>query len=240
MKNSTAVEIEEMTLAIENNDIDSVERLLDQGADINARDSHETPMLHLAVIHCAHWGTADLIKQFAVRGAALECKDGRGMTALTCAINMGIVPAARALLEAGARPNTPGANGWSPLTYAMQHFTGKCSEFVIPLLDHGADLARYQKSHDKSLLHACVRQADPALLRNLLSRGHDPRELDPETGQNALQVAANTYSTQASHDRNLQEIVSILKDWFDCQAAKDAIDEVIAALPTPTRVPKPC
>jgi ankyrin repeat protein len=78
--------------------LDAVRYLLDQGADVNARDEHGRSALTEAAFN----GNASVIKELILRGAELNARSDEG-TALDIAINTKRAEAAELLKHYGAK-----------------------------------------------------------------------------------------------------------------------------------------
>lgn len=185
----------------------------------------------------------ELMRGLTRRDVNLNQSGLPGVTPLTLCIDSGFFNATQFLIEAGADINVVDSCGLSPLSRVFRHpFAHKRVEIVCLLLDHGVDLAAYRVENDRSLLSTCVNEADPDLLRQLLARGHDPRGIEHRVG-NALDLsifenATTTARPGSKRHRDLNECQSILTTWFECQAARDAVDEVASMARTaPKKVP---
>ncbi len=91
------------------------------------------------------------------------------------------------LLARGARVEARNANGWTALTFAVEHAH---PEAVPLLLEHGADtrvLARIMPFGTRGALELAAETGQHALLRALLDQG---AEVDTTDATNALYAAA--------------------------------------------------
>lgn len=125
-------------------DIGTVRILLDLGRDANESADGLTPLIAAATTD-----QAAVIDLLLARGAAVDCRDDDGRTALTAAFSRGNEASARLLLEAGADINGAAQSHldpelgqdfnihWTPLQGAL--ISGK-RELVELALDRGADL----------------------------------------------------------------------------------------------------
>ena len=84
--------------ALRGGDVQVLGRLLDEGADIDARDGHG----QTALMRAAHEGHLDVVRLLAARGAALNHTAKYNLTALMLAVIAGHSAIARVLVEAGA------------------------------------------------------------------------------------------------------------------------------------------
>jgi ankyrin repeat protein/mono/diheme cytochrome c family protein len=94
------------------------------------------PRLGTALVFAANSGDAALVKRLLALGATLDGRGTQGATALIAAStsDTDAVEKARLLLEAGADPNMPAADGRTPVVYArMRH-----PEIVPMLIAKGA------------------------------------------------------------------------------------------------------
>jgi len=111
--------------------LDESRKLLDSGAEPNARGEHEWTALHWAAAH----GHDPIVRLLLERGADADARGGYDMRPLHWAALRGHAAAARALLAAGAAVKARNLYGMTPLHEAA---TG---ELVGVLLDAGASVA---------------------------------------------------------------------------------------------------
>ena len=133
-------------------DLEEVTRLLDKGANPNARDEFGRTAVHYAAGGTTgRHGTGAIFQLLLARGGDCCMKDSQGDTPLHYAVaaanhslsDSGDVEGRiRILLESGADPNEPNRRGYTPF-----HFSAKTDEFtrgtvvIGSLLQAGADLA---------------------------------------------------------------------------------------------------
>ena len=109
-----------------------VERLLDNGDDVNSEDwNRRTPLSHAAEYRQFH------ISQLLLeRGAIVDTRDLAGRTPLSFAAESDSPAIVQLLLEAGADINSKCHNGRTPLNYAAE---GGNPQVIALLLQRGAD-----------------------------------------------------------------------------------------------------
>ena len=100
--------------ASQSDNVDAIQKFLDEGVHVGAKDDQgNTPL------HCAARGNAiDAIKLLAGQGANPNALNDQGLTPLIVAVTSDQERAVIALLDNGANPNGVGA-GRSPLNYAI-------------------------------------------------------------------------------------------------------------------------
>ncbi len=118
--------------AAKKGDVKRVRKLLEEGANPNARDENDNTPLHWA----APWGHVDVVKLLLEHGADPNIKNKYGNTPLHLAALYGHVDVVRLLLERGADPDARNDYGKTPLHEAADR--GHL-EVVRLLLQHGAD-----------------------------------------------------------------------------------------------------
>jgi len=111
--------------------LDTVRRLLDQGADINAKGNTGATALMMA----CWWGHADIVRLLLDRGANVNARGLDGYTALMEAARYGRFEIAELLLERGAHVNSKTAMGKTARTFAKEKGHAQLEEL---LLDYGA------------------------------------------------------------------------------------------------------
>lgn len=118
--------------AVKAADCIEIKKLIQHGADVNARDaSAATPL-----IWAADAGNARVIRLLAGYGADVNARDNQGAGALMWAAYRGNAHAIRELLEAGAARDARDAEGHTPLMAAC---FGAHAEAVRALLEAGCD-----------------------------------------------------------------------------------------------------
>jgi ankyrin repeat protein len=159
---------EALIQALQKSDSTAVKRLLDAGADPNARDNGGTPVLMSAVLFAG----PDSVKLLLDRGADPNAANKAGATALMWAVPD--LAKTRPLIASGAAVNARSNNTQrTPLLIAA---TYPASVPVLQLLlDHGADI----HAKDRAGMHALGRatlSADVDVVRFLVEHGCDPNE----------------------------------------------------------------
>jgi ankyrin repeat protein len=81
--------------------LNSVKKLLEAGADVNAKDDYGDT----ALIGASKNGHTQIVKELIKEGADASAKNDNGYTALTLASMWGHIKVVRELLKAGANPN---------------------------------------------------------------------------------------------------------------------------------------
>jgi ankyrin repeat protein len=109
-----------------------VERLLDDGADVNSMDwNKRTPLSH-----AAEYRQFDISQLLLERGATVDIRDLAGRTPLSFAAESDCAEIVKLLLDAGADVNSKCENGRTPLSYAAE---GGNPQVILVLLQKGAD-----------------------------------------------------------------------------------------------------
>jgi len=107
---------EELFEAIQARDGYKVKRLLEKGANINAKDNIGWTPLHFAAYH----GITDIVRLLLEHGADINARDADGLTPLHIAAALGHVDAVRLLLRKGADPGARDNRGRTPLDLARE------------------------------------------------------------------------------------------------------------------------
>lgn len=167
--------------AVYDNDTAALQRLLQTGADPNARDEKGRSAAMLAA-------SSDLILLLRIligAGADLQRQDARGCTVLDYAIVQNHLDVVRMLLEAGVDPNVENGAGFTALCFAAGE---NRLDALRMLLEAGADPNARCRVGNFALSSAAVSNQVDAL-RMLLEAGADPNARD-SVGASALFSAA--------------------------------------------------
>ncbi len=150
--------------AAERGDRVAASRLIDAGANPNARAVDETVPLHWA----ARADDLATVKLLLEAGAAVTVADRYGVTPLYLAAENGSAPIVAALLDAGADSNAVAPIGETALMTATR--TGNIAAIKL-LLDRGAELDARDREFEQTALMLAVREAHPDAVALLLMRG---------------------------------------------------------------------
>lgn len=122
-----------------------------------------------ALIEAATAGRADEVARLVSAGAPLAAQDAQGRSALLLAVAGNHVAAARALLDAGASPNTQAANRDTP--WLLAGAMGR-AEIIAAMLPRKPDLSIRNRYGGNALIPACER-AHVEAVKLLLTSGID-------------------------------------------------------------------
>ncbi len=177
--------------------------LAESSADVNARDSDGfTPLLH--AINRNHVPSIEVL---AKNGADLEFATAGGINPLTWAIGDSKFYAAKALIEAGAKVDTPsGAEGVTPLMTAATQLMPKTRagfiaagptpvEIATLLLAKGANVNAVSKAGVTALMVAAGHDNGPMI--GLLTRAGADAGLRSAAGKTAMDIAIAADHTAA-------------------------------------------
>ncbi len=177
-----------------------------------ANDNGDRPLQYAAC-----YNQCNALKLLIANGARVRAVGKRG-TALTRAVYMGHVQAAKVLLDAGASPHE--------LITAVDCYRKECRPALVQLLiQHGADPDRgHSGLYEYASLHLACMRGETELARMLLAAGANT-EINCKKGQTALHKAA-----AAGH----AEVVVLLEDYGADQRAIDGLkrtprDRAVAA-----------
>ena len=155
--------------ASKNGDIKRINQLLDEGVDINIRDSNGWTALMVASRYSNNGSSLDTVRLLLDRGTDINIQEHGGWTALMVASrhsnNDSSLDTVRLLLDRGADTNIQDNNGWTPLMSASRYSNnGSSLDTVRLLLDRGAGIniqdskewtplmvASGESNHDSSL-----------------------------------------------------------------------------------------
>jgi len=175
----------ELSLAAMKGDVEKVELLLADGADVNGAQGDGSTALHWA----AYREDAELVRRLLEAGADVTKRTRVGeMTPLFMAAQSGSGPAVELLLEAGADAGLASTNGTTPLMVAAA--SGSVAA-VGPLLDHGVDPNAVDVNHGQTALMFAAASGRIDVMRLLAARGAevgdtslvpDPRKVEGDGG----------------------------------------------------------
>lgn len=133
------------TAIVKAKDMQTIDRLLNQGADINAVNEEGCTLLHSV---CGTYrDQADMVSKLLERGANAKARDNKGKTPLHCASFSSHVKIAAVLLDqGGADVNASDDRGDTPLIESHQ------PNMVALLLEKGANVNAQNKER-KTILH---------------------------------------------------------------------------------------
>ncbi|WNJ89862.1 ankyrin repeat domain-containing protein [Bosea sp. 685] len=134
-----------------------------------APPARSAPATGPALIEAAAAGRADEVSRLVTAGAPLDARDAQGRSALLLAVAGNHVGAARALLDAGASPNTQAANRDTP--WLLAGALGR-AEIITAMLPRKPDLTIRNRYGGNALIPACERGHVEAV-KLLLTSGID-------------------------------------------------------------------
>jgi ankyrin repeat protein len=149
---------------------ESVELLLEAGADLHARDMEYSTPLHL-VAQREVGGVRVvelLVKAGAEVDARMETENAKSVTALHLAANKGNIGVLEALLEAGASMHAKDKIGRTPLVAAIAKGTAAT---VALLLKRGASAKEFRSAFNFTALHFAAGQGKQDIVDVLVGPG---------------------------------------------------------------------
>ncbi len=120
--------------AAEDGDAAKIQRLINEGAEVNGMTNSGLSPLHYAALN-GHKAAKTAIAALVKAGADINRGDEDGITPLHIAAGYGHTEAIAGLIEAGADVNRANAGGWTPLYWAK---INKHPAAVKILIDAGA------------------------------------------------------------------------------------------------------
>jgi ankyrin repeat protein len=152
-----------LNVAVIEGNIEIVEYLVSQGADINIKDgSGETP-LQIAI----HEGKLELIKFFLSKKADVNMKDYFNETSLHEAVNKGEIEIVKLIVAHGADLNAKNNLKETPLFYAVKN---NYSDIAKYLISKGSEV-NTKDLGGRSPLHEAAYQGDLDIVKYLISKG---------------------------------------------------------------------
>ena len=178
--------------------------LLEHGADVNARDEHDSTPLHEA----ARNGRVEAIHVLLEYGADVNARKVDNTTTLHEAAQGGSIEAIRLLLELGVDVNV--RKNDDTTTWHEAAFGGSV-EAIRALLEHGTDV-NVRKNDDSTPLHEALRTRSVEAIHLLLEHGADA---------NARKNDDTTPLHEAAFDGLVEAIRVLLDHGADANARKN-------------------
>lgn len=183
----------DLLFAAEYGDTTTVNRLLDGGANIEARNvSGMTPLLR-----AAEFGKTQTVAALLRRGAYRDSQDKSGFTAIGVAAHQGRAQMIGQLSELGANTNTPDRAGLTPLMWAAA-FTN--NDAVVTLLRHGALVNLQDKRGKTALMMAAgdndeIRSIGSSNILSILMAAGANTQIRDSNGSTAISIALKANRT---------------------------------------------
>ncbi|XP_076272873.1 uncharacterized protein LOC143204233 [Rhynchophorus ferrugineus] len=149
-------------LAVEAEALESMEVLLDSGADANIRNDRDETALHLAVKSQNYSSVQLLLTRGEADPNLVDCKNMTPLHLAAAKTNYNIIDV---LVRRGADVNAKGQNGYTPLHIAAINELPRCAQL---LASHGADITA--KSDRGTTVLAIVRKKTPVVLETIRNK----------------------------------------------------------------------
>jgi|GEM_PF-377039 len=183
--------------------VEVVRRLVEAGADVNARDPRWGTVLNAAVARTPYADqppyvlTADTVRLLMATGADVNAADAEGKTPLMTAASLNSVSVVRMLLGAGAAVNAKDRRGQTALAYAGGYKAeGKGLDAARLLVSAGADV-NAADAEGKTPLMLAARNHSPEAVGLLLEAGASVKARD-KLGRTALHYVKSELYGDAS------------------------------------------
>ena len=169
------------TALIEAGHLEVVKLLIENGADVNV----ENEFGENALMRASEYGNLEKVKLLIEKEADVNAKNEDGKTALMRASREGHLEVVKYLIENGADVNAKSNNGWTALMRAS--YNGHL-EVVKYLIENGADVNAKRDSGRTALMRAS-REGHLEVVKLLIENGADVNAKDDIYGQTALDLA---------------------------------------------------
>jgi ankyrin repeat protein len=166
---------------------DSVQILLEHGADVNARTNDNSTPLHKAAQGTKE-GSVEVMHMLLEHGANVGAKDDRGGIPLHKAVQYGRDKLVPVLLSHGANVGAKDNIGQTPLHKAAKNGTNETNEIVRMLMDHHANVDG-KDDEGRTPLHRAAENGRHKVVRVLLAHGANVGAED-DGGRTPLHKAA--------------------------------------------------
>lgn len=177
-------------------DLVTLRALLQQKADVNARQVDGATALHWAVFR----DNLDAARLLISAGANVDAMNRDGITPLHMASLYGNTAMIQTLLNAGADAKQKGPQGETMLMLAARNGN---PDAIKLLLAAGADVNAKEPARNTTALMWAVEQKHPAAVKALLDGGADPRAKSGPAGlpRNYMAQKVNTANVEAAMKR---------------------------------------
>ncbi len=164
---------------------DACRKLIEAGADINARNKYGNTALIAALVGNKEHGKA-ICELLLNAKADVNIKDNNGWTPLMFAVRDSTPEICMKLIEAGANVNEKDNNGWTPLMIAARNSS---SEICMKLIEAGANVNAKSNGGWTPLMIAALNSASSEICMKLIEAGANVNEKDND-GWTPLMIAA--------------------------------------------------
>ncbi|GMH35603.1 hypothetical protein BSKO_03471 [Bryopsis sp. KO-2023] len=194
--------------------LDVVEKLIEAGSDVDAKDGQGwTPL-----IDAAQKGQVDVTKELLEAGSNIDAQDSDGRSSLHFAAANGRLNVAKILVEAGAKVDLKDEIGTTPLMSAA--FLGEV-DVAMFLLESGADVNAELFLGFTSLMGAASISGNPDMVGLLLDNGAEKDRQD-NVGATAL-----IYAVRAGNEEVVEVLIKAGADTgIENDAGEKAVDLV--------------
>lgn len=146
----------ELFSAVNEGDLSRIKKLIDRGADPNARNEYDETPLMVSMSVKTNYQCVNIVDVLALNGADVNLKrrgtgSSSGGTALLYAAGMGRSDCVQSLLEHRASPDDEDASGWTPLIAAIHNYHFDAAKLLIT---RGASLGATSKGISPLLMAA--------------------------------------------------------------------------------------
>ena len=199
--------------AVEEDNFDMIQYLLDRGMDVNASRDHET-----ALGRASQEGNYEMANFLIDKGAALSpASPGEELPPIGAAASEGHTNIVRLLLGKGADINATDIEGHTPLMMAAAEGYLETTRF---LMENGASLEAVTRESERTALMFAAQEGQTEVVKFLLDRGANFNHQD-ESGRTAL--------TEAIAENELEITEILIKAGADPQQQGDHHPSLIEA-----------
>ncbi|KXZ43354.1 hypothetical protein GPECTOR_93g624 [Gonium pectorale] len=148
-----------LMLAAEQGHVGIVVEMIEEGADLGAKDEYGTTPLHYA----ARKGHQEVVKELLAAGADVNAATKGGQTPLKLLASKGHLAVVKEALAAWAYVNSASEDGWTPARIAAFNRLREAARGVVPASDWD----------EKTQLHVAASDGNLEVVKELLAAGAD-------------------------------------------------------------------